>query len=439
MNNEIIVNGKKYHLSEYNIYSYAPDKNFIRCVNLLKGSYSEIKVENIVKLYRLQNSSLEEKYIQQYINQGILVNFNEKEFIKSNLLLKNKNDFLKILITPTLNCNFNCSYCFEKHDDKSKMSLETQNNVINFIKDILNKSNKKGLKITWYGGEPLLCPEIIENISKSLISFCEEKGIYYKGGMLSNGFLFNEKNVKLLNECKVTQIQITLDGLQKTHDLTRHLINGEGSFNKILENLKKNKFNGVINIRHNIYEDNKQEIEELKNTLKEIENESGNIINYYSAPIIDVSANKDDKQVKFLNIKDTILFEFKRRKNKIPSLRTNYCSAHSLYFLGIDHKGKLYKCYEDFGFEERSFGDITKWNINNPIDTADNPDILMKYINSAGILDEECCKCIWLPICGGGCPSKLFFHNMKCLPYVPYKYDVDYYIDKIYDSYIKNE
>lgn len=430
----------KWHLSEYNIFSSKIYNNKVSCVNLLKGTYSEIDLNDLNKLYKLEKINNIEKELTNFINQGIIANFNEKEYVRASLLTGfNKTNTIQIIIAPSLVCNFSCPYCFESHTDKNVMTLETQDKVINFIKNLISFSWKKRLNIIWYGGEPLLHPEIIEHISNPLISFCQERNIEYSAGILTNGYFFNQKNADLLTRCKVNRVQITLDGLEKNHDSTRFLSNGKGSFKQIIDNLNSVKFNGNINIRNDIHSNNKQDIDELKALLKKIQENTGNKIYYYTAPIINVPAEEQENQVEFLNIKDTIEFEFKRRNEKIPSFKITYCSAQSLFFFGIGSRGELYKCWEDFGFEERSYGDIESWDIRNPFMTATNPNILMQYINSVGALDSECYNCVWLPICAGGCPSKKFFCNMKCLPYVPYKYDVDFYIEKIREKYTNKE
>ena len=441
MEQQKIENLNKWHLSRYNVFSTEEtDDKKLPCINLIKGTYSELDIEDIRRLYHLEDINNIEEELKDFIRQGIVVDFDEREYIKSSLLFTyNRSRSVQVIIAPSLVCNFNCPYCFESHLDKNVMSREVQDKVINFLKNLISYSWKRQLDVTWYGGEPLLHPEIIEYISNPVISFCENRGINYTAGILTNGYFFNQKNVDLLNRCKVNRAQITIDGLEKNHDLTRHLFNGKGSFKQIIDNLNSIKFNGSISIRNDIHSNNKEDIEGLKKIIKEISEKTGNTIYYYTAPIINVPAEERENQVDFLNIKDTIEFEFKRRNERIPPFRPTYCSTPSIYFFGIGSRGELYKCWEDFGIKERIYGNIDQWDIRDPFKTASNPDILMKYVNSAGVLDSECYDCVWLPICGGGCPSKRFFCNMKCLPYVPYKYDINFYIKKIKEKYTNIE
>ena len=45
---------------------------------------------------------------------------------------KYRADFLGLTITPTLNCNFRCQYCFEEHK-VGNMDQHTQDALIQFI------------------------------------------------------------------------------------------------------------------------------------------------------------------------------------------------------------------------------------------------------------------------------------------------------------------
>ena len=69
---------------------------------------------------------------------------------------------VRLIIAPTLACNFACSYCFEQ-SDKSQSRKGEQNvfmpenikqDLLNYIEEIVKTG--KDVFVTWYGGEPLL-------------------------------------------------------------------------------------------------------------------------------------------------------------------------------------------------------------------------------------------------------------------------------------------
>lgn len=80
---------------------------------------------------------------------------------------------------------------------------------------------------------------------------------------------------------------------------------------------------------------------------------------------------------------------------------------------------------------EHSFGTAGRWDPKNPIATADCPDNLTRYLNTAlPNHDAECGDCVWLPACAGGCPNKRLYYQKQCLPF---KDEPEKYVLALYD------
>ncbi len=69
-----------------------------------------------------------------------------------------------LTICTTMGCNFDCPYCFENHK-AGKMSAEVQDDVVALAERMLDAAQRKALSVTWFGGEPLLAPDVIEALS----------------------------------------------------------------------------------------------------------------------------------------------------------------------------------------------------------------------------------------------------------------------------------
>ena len=403
---------EEWHLSKYNLLAKIPNVDQVGCVNLLRGSCSIMTSEEASKLERGEIT-------QHFINQGYIINYNETEALE---MLSRKScgfsDTLNFTICPTMNCNFDCSYCFEKHRP-GKMSLKVQDAVINFLKRIIPNARIRNLKITWFGGEPLLAIDVIDSLSKRMIELTNKWGMHYGAEIITNGYLLTQEIVDKLHEDKITHYQITLDGIGEAHNKTRHLINNKPTFDKIVDNLTNIKFKEPVNIRHNVYADNTNEIESLKLLVQEISKKSGNELYYYSAFTNDAdSAVEREKTINYLDIEDFYCYEINRKIQSFHPYNSIYCGAQTLTCIIVDELGNLYNCWEDSGKIENSFGRVESWNINNPIATASNPQILINYINTGGTTkDKECLDCIWLPACQGGCPHRRLFYNKVCISY----------------------
>ena len=70
---------------------------------------------------------------------------------------------LGLTLCPTLQCNFRCPYCFEASQaDGATMSPETVDRLIAFI---ASYKDARRLSLAWYGGEPTLAWEVIEDLT----------------------------------------------------------------------------------------------------------------------------------------------------------------------------------------------------------------------------------------------------------------------------------
>ena len=108
--------------------------------------------------------------------------------------LSAKNDFIDITTVMNLDCNFACRYCFEESIKSSRyMTQKTADLLIPFMESRLMGA-KKNIKMSFYGGEPLLSLDLIRYIALSAKELADGKGGTLKCSMVSNGSLFHPGN-----------------------------------------------------------------------------------------------------------------------------------------------------------------------------------------------------------------------------------------------------
>lgn len=153
-----------------------------------------------------------------------------------DLLQATSNDILHLIIFPTESCNFRCIYCYE-HFKFGRMP----SNVIKGIKNFLSNriEELKYLSVSWFGGEPLLALDILEDIAGYILTIINNynSNIVFNSQITTNGYLLTAPAFKKLIALKINHFQITFDGPQKIHDERRFLIGGKGTFDKIWDNL----------------------------------------------------------------------------------------------------------------------------------------------------------------------------------------------------------
>lgn len=409
----------KWKASRYNLFAKVPGTDMIAGVNLYKGVCGEYTPPEMYLLSEIEDLPEDHPIIERFEKMGLITDHDEKAALTAYGRLSSRTTRkVHITICPTMGCNFDCPYCFEDHRP-GRMSSKVQDDVVELTKRMLDATNAETLVVVWFGGEPLLMPDIIEDLSARLIPVAREKKVNYEAEIITNGYLLNQNILDMLDRVKVNQMQITLDGLGPTHDATRHLAGGGGTFDKIVSNLRNLNFPFPVKVRQNVHEGNIAEADELKEYLMDIARESGNNIIPYRYPVdlneVSVSRGAD---VTLLRSKDMILTELDYDTNWFRLGKSSFCGATELNNISVDDRGNLIKCWENVDKQELSFGTADKWDPKDPIRTASNPDNLTRFMNCAlPLADEECMDCIWLPKCAGGCPVKRLEGRRKCVAY----------------------
>lgn len=416
-----------WHISRYNLSAKIPGTKNVAIANLYKGNCAEYTPIETYLLSVLDELDEKHPIIERFAQRGIIANFDERAALDAMGRAACAMPYaIKLTICPTMGCNFDCPYCFEDHRH-GKMSAQVQDDVVALAKRMLDASGVKDISVTWFGGEPLLALDVIESLSERLMALADERDGEYSASIVTNGYLLTQDVVDMLDRHKVTDAQITIDGLGPTHDATRHLAGGGGSFDRITTNLRTLKIPFCVNIRHNVHERNKGEMDALEAFVDALAVESGNDLDYYPAPVSDSEvADERGEQVELLCGSDSIEVSLRQATNRFTAGRGHFCGANNIWSVGIDDKGNLQKCWESVDKPWLSFGTAHDWDPANPLTTASNPDNLTMYLTTACPLpDDECAECVWLPSCVGGCPNKRLFGKRQC---VEFKDDPEAYV-----------
>ena len=408
-----------WHVSRYNIFAQVPDSKMTAIANLFKGNCAEYTPIECYLLSVLEELDENHPIIERFAKRGVIANFDERAALEvMGRAACAQPHAVGLTICPTMGCNFDCPYCFEDHV-AGKMSAEVQDDVVALAGRMLDASGAKDLSVTWFGGEPLLATDVIESLSERLMALVEERGGTYSAGIITNGYLLTQDIVDMLVRFEVKSAQVTIDGLGSTHDATRYLRGGGPTFDRITTNLRELKIPFRVNVRHNVHEKNRSEMDELEAFIKKLAEESGNNIMYYPAPVTGSEvADERGKQVGLLCATDESEVSVRQEAGRFSKGRGHYCGAHSVWAVGIDEKGNLQKCWEAVDKPDISFGTAHDWDPANPFVTASHPDNLTMYLNTAcPVPDEECRECVWLPSCIGGCPYKRLFSGRQCIAF----------------------
>ncbi|WP_328946727.1 radical SAM protein [Streptomyces sp. NBC_00250] len=158
-----------------------------------------------------------------------------KEAFQEELLASFSDDFLHLIILPTEQCNFRCTYCYE---DFAIGQMDPS--TVQGIKRLLDRrmDGLQRVSVSWFGGEPLLGRGVVEDVSAHIAEAAARRpGLGYEADMTTNGYLLDLAMAEKLMPLGVRTYQISLDGPETVHNASRVRANGGGSFQRIWNNL----------------------------------------------------------------------------------------------------------------------------------------------------------------------------------------------------------
>lgn len=145
------------------------------------------------------------------------------------------NERFKLILYPTEQCNFRCLYCYEDHVG-SKMNRTVVDAVMKFLQKRI--PTLKLFELEWFGGEPLLARDIVEEITSRAFELCLKNNVTFVSTMTTNGFLLDATTFKQLLSIGIKSFQITFDGDKENHNRFRIMPKlPQGTFDIIWNNL----------------------------------------------------------------------------------------------------------------------------------------------------------------------------------------------------------
>ena len=137
-------------------------------------------------------------------------------------------------------CNLRCRYCFADegayHAAREMMSRETAKAAIDFL--LKNSGKRKVLEVDFFGGEPLMNLGVI----KETVYYAKEEaaklGKKFLFTTTTNALLLDDETIEFLN-AEMENVVLSIDGRKEVHDAVRKTVNGKGSFDAVIEKIRK--------------------------------------------------------------------------------------------------------------------------------------------------------------------------------------------------------
>lgn len=262
--------------------------------------------------------------------------------------------FFKLFLFPTEECNFRCTYCYEDFS-VGQMSDDIVEGSINLLRN--RAPDIRILQLSWFGGEPLLAKDVVIEVAAHAKQMSKEHNWEsYASDMTTNGHRLTPRLAEDLCHVGVTKFQISLDGDESAHNLTRKSRKGLGTFSTIWRNLIAIRDSDLpINIllRLHVSPENQQSLIHLIDAINEAFSEDARF-NAYLHKIANLGGpnsgslevlSEKDADITIANLESMI-------KHPRPSLTSSknmdsnpsFCYAAAPNVLAVRANGDIIKC-----------------------------------------------------------------------------------------------
>jgi len=342
---------------------------------------------------------------------------------------------LHVTVLTTLQCNMACDYCFQgDHGDHNKfadkMSLETAARTGDWIERELDRVRPESLTLMFFGGEPLLNLPVMYYLAERMWGATQARGLGMAISIITNGLLLTPEVVERLEPFGLGGIKITLDGDRDAHNRMRPMRGGQGTFDRIVENIRRVADRVRISIGGNFDESSVDSYPALLKFLSE-QDFADKLAKVNFKPVIRTDVQRLPKGVLPLtpvngdgrplggtcmtaagegklggSVCDSCGFaeekmsflreETKRHGFPTPDgVHTGPCHIHMQHAHTIGPDGSLYACPGFTGDLGQSTGHIDDRRDTLREKNRERFDHLNPW--------KECGDCAFIPVCAGGC------------------------------------
>lgn len=349
---------------------------------------------------------------KENINKKLYSQINEKYPNFFGEPLNSINDYANsynIVFSLTNDCNLNCKYCFvDAGKKKDRLSINHIKKYLIEAVNICKVQKKQLLIISFFGGEPTLCLDEIKltiNLAKEL---CE--GVIDTCFSMTTNGVFNEVMLKTIIDNNFI-LSISMDGPANIQNEQRPTVNGKGSFDHIIKNVKKLLENDIkTKIRVTITKYNIHTMVDFTEYLANIgieevqfevvtESEKAKINETSRPPKEDFLSNLR-QAINYGKQNGIIITNTAYVRLLAPTL--HYCDGMGKSRKVINYDGSISGCVE----VNDTLHPAKKYFI---LDSLTRDSILEKNPISETV--TECKSCFAKYLCAGGCPSRNYHAN----------------------------
>jgi uncharacterized protein len=418
-----------YKPSRFNAHTTTPDGTFL-LYNSFSGHRCALpsKTAELAKRYLSKQGARGplDKVGEYLLKKGYILADEVDEGARFDVLYSYaqfRSDTLQLILLASEDCNFRCVYCSQEFK-RGSMQSSVQTGIKNLVQKRI--SNLKSLNVSWFGGEPLLGYDAIEELGPHLQRLAKENEVEYTASITTNAYLLTPERSRQLCDWGVLSYQITIDGVGEVHDKHRPLAEGGATYKQIMENvvaMKSLPHRFSIRLRVNYDNTNSRLLAPLFTLLQEkLAGDSRYVMAFH--PVGKWGGPNDDK-LDICGVNAAAEAQALRQQARSFNLGTeklshqlephgpNICYAARPFNYVIGSDGKVMKCTVVLDTME----DNIVGHLKEDGDIQLKEDRFLKWVKPYYHTDGMCKKCFFVPACqGASCPLPRVKHNERPCP-----------------------
>lgn len=317
-------------------------------------------------------------------------NVDERTLIDAKFHKEWGEDLYHIMVLPTYQCNLRCWYCFQEHQNLW-MDEDTVKQIKQLLTNKLADEKIKRVRLSWFGGEPLLGYDIILDVTSFASGLAKKQGKSFTCDITTNATLLNRERIEALHQAGVTNYQITIDGDRETHNSIKSLA-GASAYDKAIENVSIITETSPCALRFNYTHENLHPASIINDLKLHLKPENLKNISFRIHKVWQESEALIDKG----RLDELLTLSSEMGIN--PRLQScGMCYAENDNFTCVFPNGKIEKCDNASPTEAKgklSEGEVV-WNGD------------LRYQTPAYLNDRfPCRECRYVPICWGPCVAR---------------------------------
>lgn len=325
-------------------------------------------------------------------------------------------------------CNLACTYCYAQEGSFGAEPRNMEREAALASLELLFRGAAPGeaVNLAFLGGEPLVNRALIRECTERAVEMGESRRVRVQFSITTNGTLVGPSDGEFF-ERHGFAVTVSLDGVGETHDRQRPLRGGQGSYARILQNVRPllaMQRRMQVSARVTVTPGNLR----LRETLDELLSLGFHSVGF--SPMLHApSGNAEMDQAALAEmlaqmidcgeelVRRTIAGERYAFANLVTAIREIHKGTHRPYpcgagggYFGVAAGGELHACHRFVEDPKARFGDV--WG---GVDEAAQA----RWLEGRHVHAQTPCSSCWARyLCGGGCHHEVIHRGRPACDYI---------------------